>query len=504
MMIDAEVCTGTLAGAVISAAERFPRHCAVEHSEGYLTYQDLLSRARDLGARLCTRRRSPSFRIGLAADGSLGAYVAYLAILIAGGTVVPFDPTLPRRRLDSLMVAAGLEAVVSSSATPGSSVELVGLDLTPETEPIGDSQADLPAYLLFTSGSTGRPKGVPIGQAAAAAYVRQAVRRAEVKEGARLSQNFRLTFDPSVFDLFGAWSTGATLVPPTAKGLSRPSDYVSRSGLTHWFSVPSVVNLAHRTGGLEKDSMPSIVWSGFIGEQLHGRQTRLWRAAAPNSRLSNVYGPTELTVACAEFEVVDQPEADALAIPIGTIYDGMDWVVLGADGRPTEEGELCVRGRQRFDGYLDAGDNVGRFVQVDAAVGRSLDLGSPVTPEHYYRTGDRVVVDGTGCIRLLGRMDRQVKVRGYRLELAEVETVARSHPEVSDAVAVMIGAGGLGERLALAFTTSRGVTVNDVTGLLRDNLPVHAVPDVIRRLGSVPLGPNGKVDHAAVTAMVTA
>ncbi len=351
----------------------------------------------------------------------------------------------------------------------------------PPSEPV-----DL-AYILFTSGSTGTPKGVPVRHSNVIAYLDHVVPRYGTGPGSRMSQSFDLTFDPSVFDMFVAWTSGATLVVPDRRELLAVSEFVERRGITHWFSVPSVVSLAQRLRRLRPGCMPGLRWSLFAGEQLTLAQARAWRAAAPNSEIENIYGPTELTVTCTEFRLPDGswPDTANSTVPIGRVYPRLEHRIL--------DEELVVRGPQRFPGYLDPVDNAGRFVDDDGVV---YDGSGPLTDAHWYRTGDRVARQDGELVHL-GRLDQQVKVQGYRVELGEVEAALRALPGVEDAVVLAVPDRS-GHIDLFAAYTGAATDCGDLLDRLRQRLPAYMIPRTATALDALPLNANGKIDRRAL------
>jgi non-ribosomal peptide synthetase component F len=321
-----------------------------------------------------------------------------------------------------------------------------------------------------------------------------------------VSQVFDLTFDPSVRDMFTAWGSGAALVVPSGNDILAPVRFVNRARVTHWCSVPSVVSFAMRLRGLAPGSMPTLRWSVFCGEALTLSQAEAWQAAAPDSALENSYGPTEVTITCTGYRLPEQverwPRPANGTVPIGTMYPALETLIVGDDGTRAEDGELCVRGPQRFPGYLDPDDNAGRFVTLDGERASGYDGSVPLTEQHWYRTGDRVRVEG-GQLVHHGRLDHQVKIRGYRVELGEIEAALRAQPGVRDAFVVAV-AGMDGELdLEAAYT---GVTQDADVLLagLRTRLPSYMVPRGVTAFDQLPLNPNGKVDRAALAASLAA
>lgn len=492
-------------------ARRHPDAVALEVADTAHTY----ARLRELAERLARRLTAvtggaPPARVGLLAGRTLTAYAGYLAAQRLGATVVPLGTGFPTARNAAIVEAAALDLVLAEpgSDTDGLPVPVLTADpaeLPPATEP--DAEVPLPqrtpgpediAYILFTSGSTGTPKGVPVRHRNVAAYLTHVIGRYGLGTGDRLSQTFDLTFDLSVFDLFAAWGAGATLVVPNDHDLLAPVRYVARERISHWFSVPSVVSFAMRLRGLAPGSMPTLRWSLFCGEPLTAAQARAWQAAAPGSVLENLYGPTELTLSCTQYRfdaTADLGEGDT--VPIGDPYPGLEALVIDEDGHPAAEGELCVRGAQRFPGYLDPRDNAGRFVEHTG--GRAAAVADCPAPgeELWYRTGDRVRRDTAHGLVHLGRLDQQVKVRGYRVELGEIEAVLRSRPGVRDAVVAAVP-GPRGESRLMAAYTGDAAEPGPLLDAVRGRLPGYMVPDSLTRFESFPLNANGKFDRRAI------
>lgn len=498
---------GTLYSWYRQVVDRDPGAVALEVAGHRVTYAELAGLADRLAGRLTGPDGAVPAAVGLLASRSLAAYAGYLAALRLGATVVPLNPAFPAERSRAAVRAAGAPVVLAEDGDLAAAVT-AGTGAAPAVLPDrwwDELPAAAPApyrghpedvaYVLFTSGSTGTPKGVPIRHRHLAGYLAHSVRHLGIGPGARLSQFFQLTFDPSVHDLFAAWCSGATVVVPRAEELLLPSRFVAQEGITHWSSVPSVISLAGRLRGLRPGSMPSLRSSVFCGDRLTYDQARQWAAAAPNSSLDNTYGPTELTITCTGYRLpadpADWPPTSNGTPPIGRPYPGVETLVLDEDGREADTGELCARGSQRFDGYLDPRDDEGRFVRAGGD--------GPVTAADWYRTGDRVCVQDGGLVHL-GRLDQQVKIHGFRVELGEVEAVLRAHPGVEDSVVLAVRTGGQEIQLH-AFTTGVPVPDAELTEHLAGRLPDYMVPRGYRHLDRFPANANGKIDRARLGSM---
>ncbi|MFD4557863.1 AMP-binding protein [Streptomyces sp. NPDC058469] len=305
-----------------------------------------------------------------------------------------------------------------------------------------------------------------------------------------------------LYDMVAAWAGGATLVVPTARDLLAPVRWAADKRLTHWFSVPSVVSYARRMRGLASGSLPDLRWSLFCGEALTRPQAEAWAAAAPDSTLANLYGPTELTISCSAYVRPREGAWPATAngtVPIGTVHPGLEHLVVDDSGRPSTNGELLVRGPQRFPGYLDPVDNTGRFASFEGDRAQALADDERPEDEHWYRTGDHVA-QKNGYLIHLGRLDHQVKVHGYRVELGEVEGALRAQPGVQDTVAVTVERPGGDTVIQAAYTG--GARPDDLMRALRVDLPPYMVPRDVTAVEELPLNTNGKIDRRAVTEML--
>ncbi|AUG80512.1 hypothetical protein CFP65_5830 [Kitasatospora sp. MMS16-BH015] len=491
------------------AARRHPDAVAFEHGKRSVPYRELLA---EVGAVQRLLPAAAGGRIGLLGSRTLEACLGYLGILRAGAAVVPLDPGFPVERHLAVCRLAGVTTVLAAGAVeeealhryPEAGITVLRTPAPgaapPPPPPPSPSSADpeAEAYVLFTSGSTGAPKGVPILHRNAVAFLAHLLPHYGLAVGARVAFTTDLVFDPSVISLFGAVCSGATAVLPVGRESMLPTHFVRTKRLTHLFSVPSAISRAVQLRLLVPGAMPSLRWSGFGGEPLTAAQALSWAAAAPNSRIANLYGPTELTVFCAGYDLPSDPAhwpaTGNGTLPIGRVHPALDWLLLDPAGRPGTDGELCVRGPQRFAGYTDPSADLGRFLRGSSAEGperapEPYDGSTRLTADHWYRTGDRVRLEGGELVHV-GRIDRQVKIRGYRVELAEIETALRRVPGVSDVAVVQVSAAALH-----AFHTGARHSADELLGMLRAVLPPYMLPSRLTWLPQLPLNHNGKTDH---------
>jgi amino acid adenylation domain-containing protein len=428
--------------------------------------------------------------VGVLAGKGVTAYAGILAGLYAGATIVPLRPDFPAARTAQMVEAAGIDMIVADER---------GLTVAPEGVPVlGEPRssqalsaplapASDTAYVLFTSGSTGRPKGVRIGHAAVDHYFGLLDARYDFTPDDVFSQTFDLNFDCAMFDLFCAWGAGAPAVVLPGGAYRNLPRFAAERGLTVWFSTPSAIDLVRRTGGLTPGALPGLRWSFFAGEALTVRDTADWRAAAGSSIVENLYGPTELTVTVSGYRW-DDVETPRVAVngvvPIGEVHAGHDHVLLGAGDVPDpDEGELCIAGPQMTPGYLDPADEQGRFLDRDG--------------KRFYRTGDRCRRLGDAGLAYLGRLDSQVQVLGWRIELTEVEHALRDCG-VQDAVVLGV-AGEAGTEL-FVFYTGGERPVLEMVRALRAVLPEGVIPRHYRHVEEFPLNSNRKIDRKTLAA----
>ena len=463
-------------------------------------------------------------RVGLFAYRSAVAYTGTMAALFAGATYVPLNPTFPPEKTAAMIAAADLDAVIVDSTCLPQVAKLEALSklplLIPEAEakdiaglsgrafgkfelqdatPLNQLPPLTPedvAYLLFTSGSTGAPKGVPVTHGNAVSFMEYMSRRYGIRHADRFSQTFDQTFDLSVFDLFMAWSNGACVYGITPVELLSPTKYVKQNEITVWFSVPSVPAQMARRGTLMPNCMPSLRWSLFCGEPLTERSAELWQTAAPNSIVENLYGPTELTIACFlhRWNPAHSPAMCRNGIvPIGRPYEGLAAMVVDENLQPVAEGEigeLCVNGPQTTPGYWRAPEiTAEKYVQL------------PVSRHHtrrFYRTGDLVAKLPEGEYVFMGRADNQIKVLGHRVELGEIEAVLRAYPGVEHAVALGWPAVGTTADGIVAFVSGNVDSIDELLARAKAALPPYIVPRQIFTISEMPLNANGKIDRRAL------
>ncbi|WP_321893653.1 amino acid adenylation domain-containing protein [Paraburkholderia tropica] len=510
-------------------AQRFPKAPAIRWGNGSIDYQTLEARAVAVARRI-ERAIGSGKRVAVVADKSQGTYVGLLGALYSGNTYVPLSKVYPDARNAQILDLARVDAIVYETSRSDWVHKLVTAS---ERKPLhieldqltsGDTAASaeaaerfarqtlaqVPAYILFTSGSTGTPKGVPITHVNVLHYLDTVSERFRFQQSDVFTHNFELTFDLSVFDMFVPWRHGAHFCVPDLADIASPQRYVRLHGITVWFSVPSTIAVLRRNGTLKPKIFPTLRLSFFCGEALTWEAADAWTEAAPQAPLYNLYGPTELTISCFAYEVPPrdsekrQRDAQSATVPIGWIHEGHRYLLLNDQGERAqrgEDGELCVAGSQRFGGYLDAPTKSRESHVVWAHDDGALAL--------YYRTGDLVRESGRAGLQYIGRIDHQVKINGFRIELEEVERAIRRLDERYHAVvrSVAAGAGDAALRTLVAFISWSGDEPDErrpvewIQYQLKTTLPYYMVPEQVVWIdGDFPVNANGKIDLKALSS----
>jgi amino acid adenylation domain-containing protein len=520
----------SLQSGFLRSAERFPDRPALQLANQTLSYRQLLARASALAGALSRFEPAGPALTAVFAHRSLTAYAGILAALFGGHGYVPLNPNFPTERTRSMLAHSQCRRlIVDEHGAPQLGEVLSGIEtplvvVLPEHSDVSefsrrwpqhtfiaeraltgaaavpppDGDPDSIAYLLYTSGSTGQPKGVMVAHRNVTHFVDVMTERYAVSERDRFSQTFDLTFDLSAFDMFVAWERGACVCCPTQSQKLLPGRYITDCGITIWFSVPSTAVLMSRLRMLTAGKYPGLRYSLFCGEALPASVVDTWGKAASNSIIENLYGPTELTIACTlyRWDTARSPaECEHGIVPIGEPYPGMR--VLVADERLKEvgvgeAGELLMTGPQLSLGYYrDAERTAAAFVTP------------PGQEAVYYRTGDRVRRPASGMpLAYLGRMDNQIKILGYRVELGEVEAVLRQEAGVEAAIAIGWPLTASGADGIVGFVGANGLDAEAIRRRVVAKLPPYMQLSEVRLIGEWPLNANGKIDRGALRAML--
>lgn len=497
---------GLLHQPVVRWVAEQPHEPAVIAAGRTLSYAELDRAANRVAHRLRRRWVRPNQLVAIVMEKGWEQVVAALGVLRAGAAYLPVDATLPPARIAALLERGEVRVALTQSFVDDRVSWPVGVERLAVDELAGGADTapvDCPAepgdlaYVIFTSGSTGEPKGVMIEHRGALNTVLDVNRRFEVGPGDRTLALSSLSFDLSVYDIFGTLAAGGTIVIPDGEAERDPvrwAELVRTHGVTIWNSVPALLGLLADAAGGNPDAVGStlrlaLLSGDWIPVELPGRV----RALAPQAQLVSLGGATEGSVWSIIYPITEI-DPQWTSVPYGRAMVNQTMHVLDADHewRPVwVPGEIYIGGIGVAAGYWrDEERTAERFIT------------SRSTGERLYRTGDlgRLLPDGN--IEFLGREDFQVKIRGYRVELGEVEAVLAEHPAVHT-VAVTAAADANGaKRLVAHYVPHPGAAVSeaDLRGFARDRLPEYMVPAVLVASEALPLTANGKVDRARLSA----
>ncbi|GAA2359969.1 amino acid adenylation domain-containing protein [Dactylosporangium salmoneum] len=477
---------------------RNPDAVAVTSPGRALTYAELNGRANRLARQLAGQGAGPETLVGVCLEHTADLPAALLAVLKAGGAYVPLDPALPRLRIAELVERAGCRTLLVDAGTAercaGLAPTVLNLADASADAGVGDAggadlrravDPDQLAYVMFTSGSTGEPKGVLLPHRALVNYLQWAAGAYGGERGTGALVHSSVSFDLTVTSLFAPLLAGRTVaLDPAWRDVGAlAAELRRRRDLSLLKLTPS--HLAVLNGLLAPADLAGTAQALVVGgEALSGAAVRPWRGHA---RVFNEYGPTEAAVGCCVYEV--RADAGDGPVPIGRPVPGTEVLVLDELLRPAPVGvlgEIYIGGEQLARGYLGAPRRTAeRFVPHPARPGARL-----------YRTGDLGCLDTDGEIRFHGRRDEQVKVRGVRVEPAEIAATLLRHPAVRDAAVAP------GEALAAFLVPGDGgpIPTEAIAAFLRERLPAYMVPERYAWIERIPLTANGKTDQAVLAA----
>jgi amino acid adenylation domain-containing protein len=508
---------GLLAAAAHEGGERI----AVVDRDRTLTYAELERDSDRLAAALRDHGVKPGERVGLLLEKSAAAVVGIYGVLKAGAVYVPLDDQAPVRRLAYIARDAGIRCLISATRHAaawerlgelGAPLELVidaddgdaevqgvtvlgwsALAAYPAGGAPPAADPDALAYVLYTSGSTGEPKGVMLSHANGLEFVDWAAREVGVRETDRLSSHAPLHFDLSTFDLFGAAWGGAPVVLVPRESSVFPvalAQFIARSEITVWYSVPSILTALVLRGQLQDNRLETLRAVIFAGEVFPTKYLLGLMELVPQARYLNFFGPTETNV-CTWYEVpAGQPLGDGL--PIGKPIPCVEAVVADPDGAPVPDGdtgELSITGPTVMHGYWGDPERTAHSLTVTA--GRRT-----------YRTGDLVRYRTDGNLLFVGRRDEQIKTRGYRVELGEIEAALNALDAVVECSVLAIPDEAITNRLMAFLVLGQAISQAEIVRACAERLPRYMIPDAFEFRQTLPRSSTGKVDRQQLQAAV--
>ncbi|UWP86322.1 amino acid adenylation domain-containing protein [Dactylosporangium fulvum] len=480
-----------------AACDRTPAAVALECEDEHLTYQELDVRANRLAHHLRTLGVREGVRVAILLRRSVETYVALLGIGKAGGAFVPIDPESPADRVAYITEDSAVGLLLTSTEladrADGLACTVVLADATPELAAAPghrseqrDDGTDPAAYVIYTSGSSGRPKGVEVGQASICNFLDVVPGLYDVRPDDRVYQGMTIAFDFSIEEIWPTWSVGATLIagPNDSRRFGvELADFLEAARITVWYCVPTLLATIPR-------DLPRIRNLLVGGEACPGQLVERW--SRPGRRILNTYGPTEATVTATWCELLPG-RIVTIGVPLPTysvvLLDEQRRLV--ADG---EVGEICIGGPGVARGY------VGR---PELTADKFIEHALAPPGSRLYRTGDLGRLTENGEIEYLGRADAEVKIRGHRVDLGEIENVLLEDDGVAEAVAALVPVSAAEDapRELAAYVVPPTVGEPDealvprLYDQLQERLPAYMVPGYLDVVTALPAMPSGKVDR---------
>ena len=501
-----------------------PDAIAYECLEETQTYLQLEHQANQLSHWLMEQGIKKGDRVGIYFDKSIYTGSAIYGILKAGAAYVPLDPSAPVNRLLDIITDCEIRVIISADNKLKKILQVcqqltfqlsvVGLseqDYSFESVSWEDIKKEYPtqrprvkiiesdlAYIIYTSGSTGKPKGIMHTHHSCLSYARWAASEYGLVSTDKLGNHSPLHFDISIFDLFAAVVKGATTIVIPEEYTRFPASYselIQSSRMTVLFTVPFALIQLLLRGVLEERDLSQLRWIIFGGEPFVIKHLYSLMNTLPHVRFDNMYGPAEVN-GCTHY-LVENLTADAKSIPIGHVSQIAEAMILDDNDQPLStagSGELLIRTPSMMQGYW-------RRESLNQAAFFDVQVTDCYT-HRYYRTGDLVTVEADGTLWFLGRKDRQVKVRGYRVELDEIEATLAQYDGIEESAAFVVKADNEPLAIHLAYTLNKEdkqVSRELVGKYLKARLPSYALPAVITQRESFPRTTSDKINRTVLS-----
>ncbi|MCB8962713.1 MAG: amino acid adenylation domain-containing protein [Ardenticatenales bacterium] len=511
------------------SAERLPDQMAFRTDEPGLTYAEFVQRTSQLANLLIELGVRKGDRVGIYLHKSLESALAIYGIMKAGAAYVPIDPSSPPARVELLVRDCGIQHLITQNSKlpllaellagglpllsligPDRPVDLTNCRLIAWTELFASAKESTPhipglmeddlAYIMYTSGSTGKPKGIMHTHRSGLSYAKASAHVYGVGPGDILGNHAPTHFDVSTFDYFAGPLAGATTLIIPEEYMKLPaslSELIQDEGITIWYSVVTALTELLFRGDLENRDLSALRWVKFCGEPFSPRHLRELMALLPNARFSNVYGPAEVNQ-CSYFHVPPLPNAyEERHVPIGRAWAIADSLVVDMDDNevaPGESGELLIAAPTRMQGYWQQPE------LTEAGYYRQRPFPGSPFEKIFYRTGDIVRLDEQGELDFLGRKDRQIKIRGFRVELDEIEAALTELAGVAEAAVYLLEdeQDELRIEAAVLLQTEGATDVTQLGRQLAERLPSYAVPATIHLRDSFPRTGSGKINRRAL------
>lgn len=491
------------------SARRFPDKTAIADDKNSATFSQWLAMAKGIGTVISQGTNSVRKPVLVFVDRKIEGLVGFMGVVESGNFYVPIDCKMPDNRVKLIHDVLSPIAAITVTAKDESILDAIGFQgLRLKYEEVKTTVADEgllaeirrqmidtdPAYSIFTSGSTGVPKGVVLSHRGMIDLTEWLCDTFHFTENDALGNQTPFYFDGSVKDICICLKSGATLNVIGKKYFTFPKTlipFLNERKITAILWATSAIVLIGNSDILSVALPEHLRLVTFAGEAMPAKQLKVWMNKLPNVTYANLYGPTEITVDCTYY-IVDRVFADDEYIPIGRECRNMQVLVLNDDDKLVEvgePGELCVRGTGVALGYYN-----NKVKTEEVFVQNPLH---DLYEDKIYRTGDIVKYNEQGELEFVSRKDFQIKHKGNRIEMGEIEVAVNSIPEVTNAACIFDQPN---DKIVLYYTTSDDKEL-DVINLIKEKIPVYMFPEVIFHLTVMPYNMNGKIDRVELKKM---
>lgn len=492
------------------SAEVFGSHTAVESEECSVTFAELRGQSMSLATYLL-KKLPPTGRavrpVMVYLPKSVASIVSFMGALYGGCTYVPLDYAVPLKRLQLIIdntsplfiiTDADGAARLDELSLGGAEVVIFGRAVKTEADAEAvraavDAVLDCdPIYIMYTSGSTGTPKGVVIPHRGVIDYARWVTGTFGLDSETVIGNQSAFYFDNSVLDIYSCLLAGAKLVIIPEVLFMFPvkiPEFLDEKKINFAFFVPTVVMNIATSGALDARPLTHLNKLLFCGEVMPNQHLNIWRRTNPHIRYANLYGPTEITDVCIYYEI-DREFEDSDPLPIGRPCANMDAIILAENDTlcPAGQiGELCILGSALALGYWNAPEITARAFCRNPA--------NPHFPEMIYRTGDLAYIRDDGIIMYVGRRDSQIKFKGNRIELGDIESAIKSLDSVGNACVLFDSEH---QEIVAFLTGAPDITLRQMNVRLKELIPKYMFPGRLIKMDKFPLTPNRKVDRLAL------
>lgn len=511
----------TLPDLIENSAKKHPEKAAFRCLKSSITYADLEQQMHQIANLLVDLGVKKGDRVGIFMARSIETAAAMYGIMAAGAVYVPINPAQPVERIHSLIKDCGIQHLLTNAGQKRNLPTLItedcglktvigtDLDLSVKSITWGEvyEQKVTPidiavlendvAYILYTSGSTGTPKGIVHTHYSGLAYAKLCAEVYDLNENDIFGNHAPIYFDISTLGYFAAPLVGATTIIASEAHIKMPASLaqlIEKERMTVWYSVPLALTQMMQRGDLKKRDCSALRWVIFAGEIFPVKHLRCLMKMWTQTRFSNAYGPTETNV-CTYYNLPEIPKNDT-PISIGKPWNNTEILLLDSvenQVKSGESGELLVRAGTLMQGYWNRPD-----LNAQVFYKRKNDTG---IEQIFYRTGDLVRQETDGNLTFLGRKDRQIKTRGFRVELDEVTTVLLSHSEVEEAAVYTVNddENQVLIQAVVILKQNKKIEESEIINHSKKHLPWYAVPQKILVTVEFPRTPTGKIDLKAIT-----